>query len=657
MKHQLRIAMAALMIVTTGGMTAEAGLIAHYQFESGDSGAVDSAGANDGTFQGDATLQSVDLAPVPGGTTAALELDGDGDYARINAGLLEGLNELSVAFWLRKDAQAASESSRFVASDDNNVFAIRESNDQTGGSGPGNHIEFRVTDSSGNWQKALSNSAVTPLGQWQHIAMVYDGDDLIGYVDGNEVARETIGPVTTNAPSDPTQIGANFSSGSAIDGFLDGGLDDLRFYDHALSSSDVQALAPSSPPAPGPWTRHTIQAGGPDFDGADGARGMDIDGDGDVDLVSGAEESGVTRLYLNPGPANATDAWPQRMIGNTPNVEDALLVDLDGDGHLDVLSSSEGPTNQLTAQFAPSDGDFLNGTWEQKSVDAAPDRQWMFAEPLGDRIIVGSKETDGELGLLTPDAASPRDTSTWAYEKLTDMGWTMSIIARDMDGDNDVDILVSDRRAGGTQRGVYWLENGENWTRNAVDVTGDSVMFLDIGDLDGDGYDDILAPQFDSSDNSVLNVHFGDGTGLNWNTVTINWPGNFGRAKAASIADVDGDGQNDIVLSAALADGVSGIVWLEYVDSPMDADWLRHEISGLSGDKFDLIDMLDLDGDGDLDVLTTEEGVGVDSEGLGVVWYENPVPEPISAVLVVIGGMTLLGRRGSAGGNTRRAAN
>ena len=49
-------------------------------------------------------------------------------------------------------------------------------------------------------------------------------------------------------------------------------------------------------------------------------------------------------------------------------------------------------------------------------------------------------------------------------------------------------------------------------------------------------------------------------------------------------------------------------------------------LGGPAGVKFDLMQVLDLDADGDLDVITCEE---VDQ--LGVVWYENPhrhKPEP-----------------------------
>lgn len=43
-----------------------------------------------------------------------------------------------------------------------------------------------------------------------------------------------------------------------------------------------------------------------------------------------------------------------------------------------------------------------------------------------------------------------------------------------------------------------------------------------------------------------------------------------------------------------------------------------HELSGADGVKHDLIATVDVDSDGDLDAITTEE------VNRGVIWYENP---------------------------------
>ena len=60
-------------------------------------------------------------------------------------------------------------------------------------------------------------------------------------------------------------------------------------------------------------------------------------------------------------------------------------------------------------------------------------------------------------------------------------------------------------------------------------------------------------------------------------------------------------------------------MWLSYRGSPFSGRWEAHSIAGPEGVKFDRIELLDLDGDGDLDLITCEE-----RDNLGVVWYENP---------------------------------
>ena len=93
----------------------------------------------------------------------------------------------------------------------------------------------------------------------------------------------------------------------------------------------------SLPPLPAgiPWTRHTIDNR---FDGADGVKLGDANGDGWTDLVVPWEQTGVVVVYLNPGPARAASGWPAVTVGRVGDVEDAVFVDLDADGALDVVS-------------------------------------------------------------------------------------------------------------------------------------------------------------------------------------------------------------------------------------------------------------------------------------------------------------------------------
>jgi len=59
---------------------------------------------------------------------------------------------------------------------------------------------------------------------------------------------------------------------------------------------------------------------------------------------------------------------------------------------------------------------------------------------------------------------------------------------------------------------------------------------------------------------------------------------------------------------------------LRHAGDPTASQWAVTDVGGPEGTKFDRIELVDLDGDGDLDILTCEE---VDL--LGIVWYENPL--------------------------------
>jgi hypothetical protein len=76
-----------------------------------------------------------------------------------------------------------------------------------------------------------------------------------------------------------------------------------------------------------PWTMHVIDNSSA---GADGTKLADLDGDGREDIVAGWEQGNVARLYFDPG-ENGAD-WKFISLP-APDVEDALPVDLDGDGY------------------------------------------------------------------------------------------------------------------------------------------------------------------------------------------------------------------------------------------------------------------------------------------------------------------------------------
>jgi len=220
-----------------------------------------------------------------------------------------------------------------------------------------------------------------------------------------------------------------------------------------------------------------------------------------------------------------------------------------------------------------------------------------------------------------------RQLDAWTWHPIREMGWVMSIVARDMDGDGDSDLVISDRR--GARRGCFWLDNpgaeriarepGLRWREHPIGAVGREVMFVSIADLDGDGLDDVVAA-VKPRDLVCLRRH--DKLGRKWSSRTVEMPAGTGGAKGVGIGDIDLDGRADLVFTCEGANGpLSGVRWMRASGPLEDArtEWTDHEIGGAPGTKFDRIELLDLDADGDLDVLTCEEW-----DGLGVIWYENP---------------------------------
>ena len=358
----------------------------------------------------------------------------------------------------------------------------------------------------------------------------------------------------------------------------------------------------------------------------------DINQDGRIDIVTGWEEGGITKLYLHPGKAAVRKLWPSVIVGVTPNVEDAVFIDMNNDGRLDVVSCGEKGAEKIFVHLAPKKQLLKRQKWKQVILPASESRMmWMYAEPLqldgqhGQDLIAAGKHKAAIGWFEAPRRAKRwRD---WTWHSISPMGWVMSILLRDVDTDGDMDIIVTDRRD--NQAACRWLENPgslaaqrQEWESHLIGGRGLEVMFMSMADVDGDGQEEAIVAE--RSKETIRIYKRQDEAALEWEEQIISLPSMTGRAKSVAVGDVNGDGNNDLIVSTnTLKDRKEGLIWLDGKMIRAGKDRVFQSISGIHKAKYDKVELLDIDEDGDLDILICEENFGENSEGLGVIWYEN----------------------------------
>ncbi|MGH1436119.1 MAG: T9SS type A sorting domain-containing protein [Lewinella sp.] len=271
----------------------------------------------------------------------------------------------------------------------------------------------------------------------------------------------------------------------------------------------------------------------------------DIDGDGDLDIVSvsytddgGYEDNQILEFRENQSTNDGTLANFTKPVSDAfgiilPSLEDGnminpVLADLDGDGDLDLLIGSYiyGENTDGGIFYFQNTGDAQNPVFGEPQIN-----------PFG-------MDSDGSTA-FTPKLA-------------------------DIDGDGDLDLfsIFYDYSEYIEENGIMFQENTGTATAPAFgavqrDIFGlptsfENIIFLEFGDLDNDGDVDILAgsPYYDYYDYSVSYQYYentGTATGPSFADVAID---PFGLEPQSALflwpmlGDLDNDGDLDVLTGA-----------------------------------------------------------------------------------------------------------
>jgi hypothetical protein len=346
------------------------------------------------------------------------------------------------------------------------------------------------------------------------------------------------------------------------------------------------------------WTAESNQAFG--VMGTSVASAGDVNGDGYVDVIVGASgfdngqlNEGRVSLYLGSALGlSAAPAWSAES-----NQEDAYLGDytaasagdVNRDGFDDVIIGAylfdNGQTDEGRAFVYHGSATGLSPTpaWTAESNQANAYFGWAVASAGDvngdgyDDVIVGSErfdngETDeGRAFVYLGSAVGLSPTPAWTTESNQAGGYLGAAVASagdvNRDGYDDVMIGIQRYDNGQTDEGrtdVYLgsasgLSSTPAWSVESNQAGATSWSVASAGDVNGDGYDDILvgSPFFDDPEMDEGRVHLYLGSDAGVSALPV-WTGESNQARsefgafAVSAGDVNGDGYADVAVSAYL---------------------------------------------------------------------------------------------------------
>ncbi|HHE46832.1 MAG TPA: choice-of-anchor D domain-containing protein, partial [Bacteroidetes bacterium] len=338
------------------------------------------------------------------------------------------------------------------------------------------------------------------------------------------------------------------------------------------------------------FTEHVIAA---NFDGADALFAVDLDRDGDADLLAAAYDADDISWWENDGNENFT---AHTIVGDYDGAAAVYALDLDQDGDVDVLGA------------AGNDDDI--SWWENDGAENFTAHTITGGAAGAASVHAADLDGDGDVDVV--GAAEDGDEITWwendGYENFTEhiitdlFDGACFVRARDVDGDGDIDLIGAARMDDDL---AWWENNGDrSFTEHTIAGDFDGASSVHAVDLDGDGDVDLLAAA-EFADDVAWWENDGD-EGFTMHTIAADFDG----AVSVYGADVDGDGDIDVLGAATEGDDAT---WWE---NDGDESFTEHTIApDFDGSAF--ISAQDIDEDLDMDLL------GAATEADDVTWWEN----------------------------------
>jgi len=335
----------------------------------------------------------------------------------------------------------------------------------------------------------------------------------------------------------------------------------------------------------------------------------DFNGDGKVDLVAKALGSTVQNAYLIVlfGKGDAT--FTRSVIGSPTNPRHPKPVDIDGDGHVDiVLTDSEMgapfPFHYVGVIYGQGNGNFSGPTLLSTAGIASVDVADLNGDGRKDIVTAGGPGGDvgGTVSVLMSSGArtfAPHvEYATGPAAELPhDEDFDGRVEAVDLDNDGIKDLVVANY-AGDSVSVLKGAGDG-TFGFHADYQTGHRPTFVAVADLNGDGRSDVVAADQVAGEVSVFRGR-GDCTLAAALVDHDAWD-----PTSVAVGDFDGDGADDVAVANAGTGAMTPSPFLAVLPGDGDGSFSPGLYTATDG-RPEFVVSADFNGDGKLDLAAAD---------------------------------------------------
>ena len=273
----------------------------------------------------------------------------------------------------------------------------------------------------------------------------------------------------------------------------------------------------------------------------------DVDGDGDDDIVFPSYQSGGSdyrqdgHVYENYG---GSFDWVRVDLLAARGSTDCHIRDLDADGYDDILFGSRIQESSYAQPYIHW-GD-ATASWSSND--------WGLPSNGGRQTTVYDVDQDGNLDIIHPASTSSYSVIYWGPNFFNSRSFIIDagaweIEAGDLDNDGYTDLVTCPYSGYDSTPHVWWGSASGFDASNRTDLTAHTCRDVDIEDVNGDGWDDILIANYRNGHSSYSPdsyVYYGSASGFS-ETDRDDLPGS--HVEELVTADLDGDGYMEILAS------------------------------------------------------------------------------------------------------------